>query len=361
MAHRVTLIPGDGIGPEVTAAARRVLEATGVGFDWDVHELGAAAIERHGTPLPDPAIESIRERGVALKGPVSTPIASGFRSVNIALRDALDLYAGIRPCRSFAGIPTPFPEVEVVIVRMTGEDLYAGIEYEVGTDAAARLRSFVRETTGADVSDDAGVTLKPISRSGAARVARRALAYAREHSRRKVTVVHKATVMRFTDGLFLDAAREVAASEYPDVALEDGLVDAICQRLVRRPEACDVLLAPMLYGDILSDLGAALVGGLGMAPGVNVGDNYAVFEAAHGSVPGQAGRNRANPMALVLSGAMLLRHLGEHRAAARVHDAVAAVVREGRTLTYDLRPFPDDPGAAGTSEVADAVIEALSR
>jgi isocitrate dehydrogenase (NAD+) len=358
LAHRVTLIPGDGIGPEVTAAARRAIEATGVTIDWDIQAVGAEAFEREGTPLPDRVVDSIRDRGVALKGPTSTGAGSGFRSANIALREALDLYAGIRPCRALAGVRTRFPETDIVVVRMNREDLYAGIEYEQGSSGAKLLRDLIRDTHGRVLADDASAAIKPISGSGARRVIRRAFEYAREEGRSTVTAVHKATVMPETDGLFLGVAREVAR-EYPDLDFDDRLVDALCHHLVSRPEECDVLVMPMLYGDIVSDIGAGLIGGLGMAPGANVGDRCAVFEAAHGSAPGHAGRNRANPMALMLCGAMLLAHLGEPSAANRLRRAITTVLEEGSTLTYDLKPTRDDPSAAGTSEVADAVIAAL--
>lgn len=358
MTHRVTLIPGDGIGPEVTAAGRRALEATGVEIDWDVQEAGAATHEREGIALPDPVIDSIRERGAALKGPTATPSGSGFRSVNLTLREALDLYAGVRPCRALAGAQTRFPEVDLVIVRMNSEDLYAGIEYEPGDPATERLRAFVRETRSRELPQDTGLGLKPISAAAARRVVQRAFEYARATGRSRVTAVHKASVMRFTDGLFLEVAREVAG-QYPEISFDDELVDTVCQRLVVEPGDYDVLVTPMLYGDILSDLGAGLIGGLGLAPGANLGDGCAVFEAVHGSAPRHAGRNRANPIALILSGAMLLEHLGEADSARRLRAATAQVVREGRAVSYDLRPGRELAGATGTAEMADAIIAAL--
>lgn len=354
VTHQVTLIPGDGIGPEVCEAARRALEATGVAFEWDVQELGAESYARAGPPLLERAIASVRERGAALKGPTSTPAGKGFRSVNIALRNELDLYAGIRPAKHYAGIRTPFPGTDVVVIRMNLEDLYAGIEYRHDEEAAAQLRRLVHDTHGVELSPQAGISLKPLSGPAAARVARRAFDYARKNARRKVTAVHKATVMRYTDGAFLEACREVAG-DYPDIEFDDRLVDNVCHQLVAHPAQCDVLLAPIMYGDILSDVAAGLVGGLGMAPGANVGDSAAVFEAVHGSAPRHAGHNRANPFALLLSGVMLLRHIGEEEAADRLEGAIAAVIEEGKVLTYDLKP--DAP--AGTSEVADAVIAKL--
>jgi len=356
--HPVVLIPGNGIGPEVVEAARRAMEATGVRFAWDVHELGAVAIERHGTPLPAEALESIAACGVALKGPVATPAHAGFRSVNLALREELGLQAGIRPARTWPGAPAPVGGLDVVVVRMLGGDLFAGIEFVAGTDAAARLRKLVAETHGRELPADAGVSLKPISPTETKAVARLALSYAREHGRRKITVVHKATVMRATDGAFLAAAREAWGEEPVDVVLDDRLVDTICHDLVVRPGSCDVLLTSMLYGDLLSDLCAGLSGGLGLAPGANVGQSCAVFEAVHGTAARHAGRDRANPMAVMLSGTMLLRHIGEARAADRLQGAVAAVLADGQTLTYDLaRGRGRDPSS--TTAVTDAVIAAL--
>ena len=354
MTHRVTLIPGDGIGPEVCEAARRAIDATGATIEWDVQEFGADAYRREGGALLERVIGSVRERGVALKGPTSTP-SGGFRSINIALRRELDLYAGVRPCRSLPGIPTPFPDTDVVIVRMNTEDLYAGIEYGREDEPTGAVRDLVADTRGVELPADAGVSLKPLSHGASARVARAAFEYARANSRARVTAVHKATVMRATDGLFLEACREVAA-DFTDVGFDDRLVDNACAKLVMRPEECDVLVMPMMYGDIVSDVGAGLIGGLGVAPGMNVGDEAAVFEAVHGSAPRHAGHNRANPFAAMLSGVMMLRHLSEPDAAQRLEDAIADVSREGRTLTYDIaREQPP----ASTSQVADAVVGRL--
>ena len=354
----MTLIPGDGIGPEVCAAARRALEATGVPFEWDLQDIGAESYAREGPPLLERTIASVRERGLALKGPTATPAGKGFRSLNIALRNELDLYAGIRPSKHYPGVRTPFPGADVVVVRMNLEDLYAGIEFAPDEDAAQTLRELVRETRGVEISPAAGISLKPLSGPASARVALRAFEYARANERRKVTAVHKATVMRHTDGVFLAACREVAAG-FPDIEFDDRLVDSVCHQLVSHPEECDVLLAPIMYGDILSDVAAGLVGGLGMAPGANVGDDAAVFEAVHGSAPRRAGQNRANPFALMLSGVLLLRHVGEEDAAARLEAAIAAVIADDR-VTYDLKASRDDPTAASTSEVTDAVIAGLS-
>ena len=357
MAHRVTLIPGDGVGPEVTEAARRGLDATGVELDWDVQEAGYETWEREGTPLPDRVLESIRERRVALKGPTKTPVG-GFRPINMPLRLEFDLYAGIRPCKAYAGVPTRFPETDIVIIRMTHEDLYAGVEYGRGQAATAELREVIRRTEGTALPDDSAITIKWLSSSACRRLVRRAFRYATENGCRKVTAVHKANVMKESDGVFLEAAREVAA-EYPEIAFDDRRVDSLCCELAMRPGDFDVLVMPLFYGDFVSDLGAGLVGGLGMAPGVNLGDDCAIFEAVHGTAPRHKGRNRVNPFAIMLSGVMMLRHLGEAEAADRLEGAIAEVVREGRTVTYDLKPSRDDPTAARTSEVADAVIERL--
>jgi isocitrate dehydrogenase (NAD+) len=356
MPHRVTLIPGDGIGPEVTEAARRALDATGVALEWDRQDAGYETWEREGTPLPERVIESIRERRVALKGPTKTPLG-GFRPINMPLRAEFDLYAGIRPCRAYPGVPTRYPETDIVIVRMTHEDLYAGVEYGPGGDAD-ELRELIRRTKGVALPDDSGVTIKWLSRAASRRLVSRAFAYAVEHRRRRVTAVHKANVMKESDGVFLEAAREVAG-EHPEIEFDDRRVDSLCCELVLRPGEFDVLAMPLFYGDFVSDLGAGLVGGLGMAPGVNLGDDCAIFEAVHGTAPRHAGHNRANPLALMLSGVMMLRHLGEPDAAGDLERAISEVVREGRTVTYDLKPSRDDSSAAGTSEVADAVIRVL--
>ncbi|HEV2776107.1 MAG TPA: isocitrate/isopropylmalate family dehydrogenase [Solirubrobacteraceae bacterium] len=356
MSHRVTLIPGDGIGPEVVEAARRALEATGARLQWDVHEVGAAAIERCGTPVPTEVLASIADRRVALKGPVATASSAGFRSANLTLREELGLQAGIRPARTWPGVRAPVEGLDVVIVRMLAGDLYAGIEFAAGSDAVGRLRDLVVDACGRALPADAGVSLKPISPSETQAVARIALSYARDHGRRKVTIVHKATVMRETDGAFLAAARAVAEQQPTDLVVDDRLVDTICHDLAARPGRCDVLLTSMLYGDLLADLCAGLSGGLGLAPGVNVGPSCAVFEAVHGTVAHRAGRDAANPMAVILSGAMLLRHIGEGAAADRLEGAVAAVLADGRTLTYDLA---GDREPAGTTAVTDAVIAAL--
>jgi isocitrate dehydrogenase (NAD+) len=359
VSHRVTLIRGDGIGPEVVDAATRAIEATGVEIDWDRQVLGAAAVATTGDPLPAGTVASIAANGVALKGPVATPRGGQFRSPNIALRAELGLYAGVRPCRFFEGLPHPLGEVDVVVLRMTDDDLYSGIELEVGSAGARELAKVVDEATSKTIPADAGVSIKAISRSRSARAAEAAFEYATRHGRRKVTAVQKATVMRFTDGLFLEATREVA-TRFGDIEYEERLVDSVCHDLVTRPDTLDVLFTSMLYGDILSDLCAGLVGGLGVAPGLSLGQDCAVFEAAHGTAERLAGRDRANPMALILSGALLLRHLGEDESASRLESAVASVIRTGRTVTYDLRPDRSESAAAGTAEVAEAVVAELA-
>ncbi|HXF36471.1 MAG TPA: isocitrate/isopropylmalate dehydrogenase family protein [Actinomycetota bacterium] len=351
MGHDVVVIPGDGIGPEVVDAARRVLAATGVDLRWEVRQLGLAAADRSGDGLPDVTLEAIRSAGACLKGPCATPPRGPLRSVNVALRQALDLYACVRPCRLFPGVPSPYEAVDVVVIRENTEDLYTGVEFPWGGEATGEVIRFVLEAVGERIPDDSGISIKANSIAGSERIARFAFAYARERGRRTVTVGHKANIMKRTDGLFLEAARTVAGA-HPDVRFEERIIDALAMQLVQRPEAFDVLLLPNLYGDVISELCAGLVGGPGLAPGAHLGDGLAVFEATHGTAPRLAGTGRANPMALILCGAMLLRHLGEEDAARRVESAVAAVLAEGRTVTPDLRPagLP-----ATTGEVAEAV------
>lgn len=339
MVHRVTLIPGDGIGPEVISAARRVLEAAGVEFEWDRQEAGFPAMEARGTPLPQALLDSIRANKVALKGPVTTPLGAGFRSVNVAMRQELDLYASLRPIRAFTGIPVHYPGLDLVVVRENTEGLYRGIEYAV-------------------IPGEVAESIRVITRRGSERIVRFAFEYAQANGRRKVTAVHKANILKLGDGLFLDAARKVAA-EYPAIEYEERIVDVLCMFLVREPHDYDVLVLPNLYGDIVSDLCAGLMGGLGMAAGANFGDELAIFEPGHGSAPPFAGQNKLNPTATILSGALLLRHLGEDQAAERIEAAVAAVIAEGRNVTIDLKRSPDDRSAVGTQEMADAIIAAL--
>jgi isocitrate dehydrogenase (NAD+) len=350
VARRIVLIPGDGIGPEVSEAMRAVVEATGSNLEWDVHEAGAAVLEREGTPLPDPVLEAVREAGVAIKGPITTPVGTGFRSVNVALRQELDLFAAVRPSKSYPGVPTRHPNVDVVVIRENTEDLYQGIEFERGSRELATLRSELVELAGYRIPDDAGVTLKPISVSGTRRMVRFGLGYAQAQGRRKVTVGHKANIMKFSDGVFLQTALGIAAAEYPEVLEVEAMhVDELAMWLAWQPENLDVLLLPNLYGDIISDLCAGLVGGLGLAPGANLGSDHAVFEPVHGSAPDIAGQGVANPLAMILTAAMMLRHLEEREIAGRIEDAVADLLREGETVT------PDMGGSASTKEVAEAV------
>ena len=358
--HDVTLIPGDGIGPEVIDAARRCLEATGVSWTWREQMAGEGAIARFGTPLPDQTLQSIRHTRVALKGPVTTPIGTGFRSVNVALRKQLDLYACLRPCRSYEGVRAPFHEVDLVIVRENTEDLYAGIEFEARASTTARLITTVQELLNQRIRDDSAISLKPISVTASERIVRFALEYAVSHHRKKVTAIHKANIMKHTDGLFRETARRVAAEYDGRVAFEDRLVDATCMQLVLRPQDFDVLVLPNLYGDIVSDLCAGLVGGLGVAPGANLGEGIAVFEAVHGSAPKYQGLNKVNPTAMILSGVLMLEHLGEWDAARRLDTAVREVIREGRQVTYDLKTDRHDRSAVGTREMADAIIAKLN-
>jgi isocitrate dehydrogenase (NAD+) len=354
--HRVTFIPGDGTGPEIAEATRRVLEATGVEFDWDVQQAGADVMAEHGgNPLPDLVLESIKENGVAIKGPITTPVGTGFRSVNVALRKSLDLYAQVRPCKSYPGVRSRYEGVDLVVVRENTEDLYAGVEFEVASEDVRDLIAWIRRHRG-EVREDSGISVKPISISGTRRIVQFAFDYARREGRRKVTAVHKANIMKFTDGLFLRVAREVA-EENPELEFEDRIVDNLSMQLVQRPEEYDVLVLPNLYGDIVSDLAAGLIGGLGLAPGGNFGTHAAVFEPTHGSAPKYAGQNKVNPMAMMLSGVMMLRHLDERDAADRLEAAIAEVIAEGRAVTYDMKPSRDDPTAVGTSDVADAVID----
>ena len=359
MTHRVTFIPGDGTGPELAEATRRVLEATGVEFEWDFQDAGIDVYEQEGNPLPDRTLDSIRERGVAIKGPTTTPVGSGHRSINVALRKEFDLYACIRPCKAYDGVRTRFPETDIVIVRENTEDLYAGIEFEKGSEEVEKLRAFLADELDSPTRDESGISIKPISVFGSDRIVESAFKYAEENGRSKVTAAHKANIMKFSDGLFLEVARQVA-ERHPDIEFEDRIIDNLCNQLVSRPEEYDVIVLPNLYGDIVSDLGAGMIGGLGMAPGGNIGDEYAVFEATHGSAPKYKGMNKVNPMALMLSGVMMLRYLREHEAANRMESAIAEVIREGKSVTYDMKPSRDDPTAVGTSQVGDAIIEKMT-
>lgn len=355
MAHNVTLIRGDGTGPELVEAARRVLDATGVGFEWDVVEAGVDIMETAGTPLPPNVIESIRKNKVALKGPITTPIGTGFRSVNVALRKELDLYACIRPCKSYVGVRSRYSDIDLVVVRENTEDLYAGVEYDIDTPETKQIIDMAG--TG-KIRPDAAISIKPISVSGSRRIIKMAFDYARKYNRKKVSAVAKANIMKYTDGLFFRVGQEVAA-EYPEIEYQEVLVDNMCMQLVQKPELYDVLVMPNLYGDILSDLCAGLVGGLGVAPGANIGDGCALFEPTHGSAPKYKGQNKVNPVALILSGMLMLRYLGEEDAADRLEKAIADVIAEGKDVTYDMKADRNDPTAVGTSQMADALIKKM--
>jgi isocitrate dehydrogenase (NAD+) len=357
MAHQVTFIPGDGTGPELAEATRRVLEATGVEFEWDRKPAGEDVYAEEGNPFPDRTLESIKRTGVGIKGPTTTPVGAGFRSINVQLRKELDLYACIRPCKLYEGVRSHFEQVDIVIVRENTEDLYAGIEFERGTKGNEELRDFLA-AHDAPLRDDAGISIKPISAFGTDRIVEAAFDYAKRNGRRRVTAAHKANIMKFSDGLFLETARSVA-ERHPDIEFEDRIIDNLCNQLVSRPEEYDVIVLPNLYGDIVSDLGAGMIGGLGLAPGANIGTEAAMFEATHGSAPKYKGQNKVNPTALMLSGVLMLRHLDEGDAADRMENAIAEVIRKGEKVTYDLKPSRDDPTAVGTSEFADAVIEEI--
>ncbi|HYS29574.1 MAG TPA: isocitrate/isopropylmalate dehydrogenase family protein [Candidatus Limnocylindria bacterium] len=358
--HHVTLIPGDGVGPEVSEATRRVIDATGVQVDWDVQQAGLGVMEQYGDPMPAHVLESIRRNKVAIKGPLTTPIGKGIRSVNVALRKELDLYALVRPCKSYPGVRSRYDDIDLVIVRENTEDIYAGIEFQEGKPETERMIDEIAERTKKSIRPDSGLSIKPISITGSKRIVNFAFEYARSHGRRKVTAVHKANIMKFTDGLFLQVAQAVAA-ENPDIQFNDRIVDNMAMQLVQNPKEYDVLVLPNLYGDILSDLAAGLVGGLGLAPGANLGDEIAVFEATHGSAPKYAGMNKINPMAMMLSGVLMLRHLGETYAANMLEGAIAETIREGRFVTYDMKADRNDPTAVGTSQVADAIAAKLEK
>lgn len=358
MPHAVTLIPGDGTGPEITEATRRVLEATGVGFEWEVRQAGAEMLEKYGTVLPDDVIESIKRTKVGLKGPITTPAGKGQRSANVALRKKLDLYANLRPAKTYQGLRSRYDNIDLIIVRENTEDLYAGIEFQRGTSEYEEVLESLARITGHVLDPNSAISIKYISVAATRRIVHFAFEYARINNRRKVTAVHKANIMKMSDGLFLSTANEVA-KEYPDIQYEDRIVDNMCMQLVQKPECYDVLVLPNLYGDIISDLSAGLIGGLGVAPGANIGSQYAVFEPVHGSAPKYARQNKVNPMAMMFSGVMMLRHLREREAAQRLEKALMQTIAEGKNVTYDLKPRPDDPTAVGTSQVADAVIERM--
>jgi len=356
----VTLITGDGIGPEIAEATRRCIDATGAGINWELAEAGVDVMARLGTPLPDATLESLKKNRIALKAPITTPVGTGFRSINVHLRQAFELYACLRPCKSYKGVRSRYQDIDLIVVRENTEDLYAGIEFEKGADETAELIGWINKHSKKQIGKDAGISIKPISVAGTERIVKFAFEYARKNGRKKVTSVHKANIMKHTDGLWLEVSRDVA-KRYTDIEFEDRIVDNMCMQLVQKPELYDVLVLPNLYGDILSDLCAGLVGGLGVAPGANIGDSGAVFEATHGSAPKYAGQNKVNPVALILSGVLMLRYLDKVAEAEKLEKAVAEVIAEGKSVTYDMKPDRNDPTAVGTREMADAIIQKVKK
>lgn len=357
--YTVTLIPGDGTGPELAEAARRCVDALKVGIEWEIVEAGECAIEKYKTPLPDHALASIKKNKIALKGPITTPIGTGFRSVNVELRKRLDLYSCLRPCKSYKGVRSRYSNIDLVIVRENTEDLYAGIEFAKGTKEVKELITLLEKIGNKKIREGSAISIKPISVDGSKRIVKFAFDYALKNGRKKVTAVHKANIMKFTDGLFLEVAREVAKSYEGRIAFEDRIVDNMCMQLIQKPEDYDVLVLPNLYGDIISDLAAGLIGGLGVAPGANIGDGIAVFEPTHGSAPKYKGMNKVNPCALILSSVLMLKYMGENTAAEKLERACAAVIEEGKDVTYDMKADKNDPTAVGTSQMADAIIEKI--
>ena len=354
----VTLITGDGIGPEIAKAAKKCVDATGAEINWEIAEAGIDVMKRLGTPLPEETLASVRKNGIALKAPITTPVGTGFRSINVYLRQELDLYACLRPCKSYKGVRSRYSDIDLVVVRENTEDLYAGIEFEKGKDDTAELVEWLNKHSNRLIGPNAGISIKPISVEGTEKIVRFAFDYAKKMGRRKVTSVHKANIMKFSDGLWLDVSREVA-KKYPDIEFEDRIVDNMCMQLIQKPELYDVIVLPNLYGDIVSDLCAGLVGGLGVAPGANIGDKGAVFEATHGSAPKYAGQNKVNPAALILSGVLLLRHIDKIAEADKLENAIAAVIAEGKHVTYDMKDDRNDPSAVGTQEMAEAIINKM--
>lgn len=357
--HRITLIPGDGTGPELAEATKRCVDALGLDIKWDVMEAGECVMKKRKTPLPPDVLESIENNKVAIKGPITTPVGTGFRSVNVELRKMLDLYACLRPCKSYKGVRSRYDNIDLVIVRENTEDLYAGIEFRKGAAKTKKIIKMLEKTSSKHIRTDSAISIKPISVKGSERIVRFAFDYAVKNGRRKVTAVHKANIMKYTDGLFLEVAREVARSYEGKIEFEDRIVDNMCMQLVQKPEDYDVLVLPNLYGDIISDLAAGLVGGLGVAPGANIGNKAAVFEPTHGSAPKYKGMNKVNPTAMILSAVLMLRYLGEESSARRLEEATASVIAEGKFVTYDMKKERNDPAAVGTKEMADAIIERI--
>jgi len=360
MKHIITLIPGDGIGPEITEATVKVVEATGVNIEWDTVNAGAQVYQKEGTVLPDRVIKSLKKNKVGIKGPITTPVGTGFRSVNVAMRKLFDLYACVRPCKSYQGTKSRYSNIDLVIIRENTEDLYAGIEFKKGEMETEELINFIKEKKDTQIKSDSGISIKPISVTGSENIIRFAFEYARKNNRKKVTGVHKANIMKYSDGLFLEVFKKVA-SNYDDIESEDRIVDNMCMQLVQKPELYDVLVLPNLYGDIISDLAAGLVGGLGVAPGGNIGKDIALFEPTHGSAPKYKGQNKVNPTAMMLSAVLMLRHIEEKNYADLLESAIAENIREGKYVTYDLKPHRDDPTAVGTSEFADAIVKKIKK
>lgn len=360
MSYKITLIPGDGVGPEIAEASKIAIESTGVKIEWDIQSAGVDVMEKEGTPLPQRVIDSIRKNKIALKSPITTPVGGGFRSVNVALRKELDLYACVRPCKSYEGVRSRYKNIDLVIVRENTEDLYAGIEFQKDTAEAKQVLEMCANLSGKKIRPDSGVSIKPISVSGSERIVKYAFEYARKYNRKKVTAVHKANIMKFSDGLFLEVARNVA-KQYNDIQFEDRIVDNMCMQLVQKPEDYDVLVLPNLYGDIVSDLCAGLIGGLGVAPGANIGEGGMLFEATHGSAPKYKGLNKVNPTAVILSGMLMLRYIGETVAADKLEKAVAAVIKEGKDVTYDMKDNRNDPSAVGTMQMAEAIAKKVKQ
>ncbi len=358
MKHTITLIPGDGIGPEITEATVKVVEATGIDIKWDIVNAGAEVYEKEGTVLPQKAIDSLKKNKVGIKGPITTPVGTGFRSVNVAMRKLFDLYACVRPCKSYPGVKSKYSNIDIVIIRENTEDLYAGIEFEQGKEETLELIRFIKDKKDIQIREDSGISIKPISIRACENIIRFAFQYARKNNRKKVTGVHKANIMKYSDGLYLEVFKKVA-SEYNDIESEDRIVDNMCMQLVQKPELYDVLVLPNLYGDIISDLAAGLVGGLGVAPGGNIGKKIALFEPTHGSAPKYKGKNKVNPTAMMLSAVLMLRHIREGRCADILESAIAQNIKEGKYVTYDMKPLRDDPTAVGTSQVADAVADKI--
>ena len=359
MGYRITLIPGDGIGPEITGVVKDCIKATGLDVEWDVQQAGECAIEKYGTPIPESTLESIERNRICLKAPLTTPVGSGFRSVNVYIRQRFNLYVCLRPFKFYEGVRSRYSGLDMVVVRENMEDLYSGIEFERGTEETRRLIEFIKQKTEKEIREDSGISIKPISIKNSERIVRFAFEYARKNGREKVTAVHKANIMKYTDGLFLEVARKVA-TEYTDIEFEDRIVDNMAMQLVQKPELYDVLVCPNLYGDILSDLCAGLVGGLGLSASANIGEEIAVFEATHGSAPKYRGLNRVNPSALLLAGVMMLDYIGESEKAAKIERALAGVIREGKYLTYDFRD-PGDTNCVGTREMGEAIIDRLKQ